>query len=127
MSAIKAGARGYVAKSISTDDLVKTISLVAGGGVILSAPMAEKMIAEIGSEPSERDEFAGGYGLLTEREKEVLHLAAKGATNREIANTLFIAENTVKVHLRSIMEKWHVHSRLQAMALAHEKGFNPDT
>jgi len=127
MSAVRAGARGYVAKSISTDDLVKTISLVSGGGVIVSAPMATKMMSEIGSEPQEEKKKAVDYKGLTEREKDVLQLVARGASNKEIADNLYISENTVKVHLRNIMHKWQVHGRLKAMALAHERGFRSDT
>lgn len=60
---------------------------------------------------------------LSERETEVLELVAKGATNKEIAEALFIAESTVKNHLRNIMEKLHVHNRLQAaLYTLHEKG-----
>ena len=59
---------------------------------------------------------------LSEREKQVLALLAKGANNKEIADTLYISQNTVKVHLRNMMKKLHVRSRLQAAVLAREVG-----
>jgi DNA-binding NarL/FixJ family response regulator len=83
------------------------------------------MLEELSSLSTAEETKPADYGLqLTKREKEVLSLIGMGATNREIANNLSIAENTVKVHLRNIMDKLQVQSRLQAALMARDKGFN---
>lgn len=120
--AIKAGAKGYVCKDIGIEDLVKAIFLVASGEVVLSPAVATKVLEEFAESFPERQRThqKGSLGL-TEREKEVLALVAKGTNNRTIALSLCITENTVKVHLRNIMDKLHVHNRLQAAARVSEE------
>ena len=121
-SSISAGAMGYVCKDVSLDELMKALTLVAQGNVIITSPMASKMLAELGSlETSEGKTLANHETRLSQREQEILRLVAKGSSNKEVANALFISENTVKVHLRNIMEKLHVHSRLQAALAAQQK------
>lgn len=127
ISSIRAGARGYVSKSIVISDLIKTIMLIHQGNIIVSPPMATKIIQEFLVVERDRSVGTTNYENLTNREKEVLQLLAIGASNREISNALFIAENTVKVHIHSIMEKWHVNSRLKAIMIAHEKGISTKT
>jgi DNA-binding NarL/FixJ family response regulator len=125
--ALKCGARGYLTKDATISDLVKAVNIIAEGGVIISPPMASKMLQELNSlNTAERRESTDYKLQLTKREKEVLTLIGRGATNREIASTLSIAENTVKVHLRNIMEKLQVQSRLQAALMARGKGFNDE-
>ena len=122
ISAVKAGARAYISKDVSLDDLIKAIVLVAGHGVVLSPPMASRLLAEINLLGEDKGVAkAGGVSLLSKREQAVLSLVAQGLTNREIATSLFISEHTVKVHLRNIMGKFHAHTRQQAVALASEK------
>jgi len=113
--AVKAGAKGYVSKDIGIEDLVKDIFIVASGEVVLSPLIAAKVMEEFTQSYPEwkQRHRKGGLGI-TERESEVLALVAKGENNRTIATSLCITENTVKVHLRNIMEKLHVHNRLQA-------------
>ncbi len=123
ISAVKAGARAYISKdTISFENLIKTVTLVAAGEVIVSPPMAARLLAEINLllEEDKGAAKAGGVSL-SKREKAVLSLVAQGLTNREIATSLFISEHTVKVHLRNIMGKFHAHTRQQAVALAREK------
>ena len=125
--ALKCGARGYLTKDATISDLVKSVNIIAEGGVIISPPMASKMLQELSSLNTAESRVSTDYRLqLTKREKEVLILIGRGATNREIAITLSIAENTVKVHLRNIMEKLHVQSRLQAALMARGEGFNDE-
>lgn len=117
---IGAGAKAYVYKDVSISNLIKIVSLVANGEVVITQPMAASMLSEFKDLESKRlDERI----KLSLREKEVLRLVAKGATNKEVANTLFICENTVKVHMRNILDKLQVHNRQQASALATEKKF----
>ncbi len=122
LSAIKAGATAYISKdTISIENLIKTITLVAEGEVIVSPPMAARLLAEINLLEEHKGAAKAGGVSLSKREQAVLSLVAQGLTNREIATSLFISEHTVKVHLRNIMGKFHAHTRQQAVALAREK------
>jgi len=122
ISAVKVGARAYISKDVSLEDLIKVIALVAEHEVIVSPPMASRLLAEISFlEEYKGAAKAGDVSLLSKREQTVLSLVAQGLTNREIATSLFISEHTVKVHLRNIMGKFHAHTRQQAVVLAREK------
>jgi len=123
-AAIKFGARGYILKNTEPDELIHAIFHIAQGGVIVSPLMATKLLTEFkglraGVEKKPAEEAGAG---LSPREGEVLQLLAQGATNKEIGNSLFISENTVKTHLRNIMEKLHMANRSQAAAYAVQKG-----
>ena len=122
IAAFRAGARAYISKDVNPEDLIKAVTLVDNGEVVVSPPMATKLLAEINLlEEYKGVVKEGGVSLISKREKEVIFLVAQGLTNREIANNLFISEHTIKVHLRNIMEKFHAHTREQAVALAREK------
>ncbi len=122
ISAVKAGAKAYISKGISVENLIKTITLVADGEVIVSPPMAARMLAEFNLlEESKVATKLGDGTLLSKREQAVLALVAQGFTNREIATSLFISEHTVKVHVRSVMGKMKAHTRQQAVVLARGK------
>lgn len=128
-SAIKFGATGYILKNTEPEELVQGIYHIAQGGVIISPVMATKLLTEF------KDSTAGAQAKvpadeeanLSPREDEVLRLVAQGATNREIADSLFISENTVKTHLRNIMDKLHLANRSQAAAYAVKRGLVPDS
>ena len=119
-SAMGAGARGYLLKNASADELVRAVQHIAQGGVIVSPAMASSLLAQLSGPargPTLEEETA-----VSPREKEVLELLAEGATNKEIGATLFISENTVKTHLRNIMDKLHIAKRSQAAAYAIRAG-----
>ncbi|MBI4277690.1 MAG: response regulator transcription factor [Armatimonadetes bacterium] len=120
--AVKAGAMGYLVKKIDPADLYEMLRRVARGEAALSATMAAKVVDEFGRLARE-DRPAEG---LTAREREVLELVAKGATNKEIGAALHISENTVRNHMRNILEKLHLQSRTQAAAYAVREGLVED-
>ncbi|MBI4188076.1 MAG: response regulator transcription factor [Chloroflexi bacterium] len=123
-AAIKFGATGYLLKKTEPDELVRAIIDIASGGVIVSPMMATKLITEFKdlTAGTEKKPVEEANADLSPREGEVLQLVAQGATNKEIAESLFISENTVKTHLKSIMEKLHLANRSQAAAYAIKRG-----
>lgn len=117
--AIKAGANGYLLKEISVEEVAESIRAVVQGQSLLSPSMASKLLNEFNAlvkRAEDKQQFAGP--VLTNRELEVLRLVAKGMSNREIATDLYISENTVKNHVRNILEKLHLHNRMEAVIYA---------
>ncbi len=117
--AIKAGASGYLLKEISIEEVADAIRSVWAGQSRISPSMASKLLTEFAAMSKRADERRQVPApRLTEREMEVLRLVAEGMNNREIGQALFISENTVKNHIRNILEKLHLHSRMEAVVYA---------
>jgi len=117
--AIKAGASGYLLKEISTEDVADAIRSVWTGQSRISPAMASKLLNEFQAMSRRAEERESVHSpRLTDREMEVLRLVAKGMNNRDIAKELFISENTVKNHVRNILEKLQLHSRMEAVVYA---------
>jgi len=117
--AIKAGANGYLLKEISIDEVAAAIRSVQTGQSLISPSMASKLLGEFAQMVRKAEEKpALPQPRLTDREMEVLTLVAQGRNNRDIAKELFISENTVKNHIRNILEKLHLHSRMEAVVYA---------
>ncbi len=117
--AIKAGATGYLLKEISIEEVATAIRAVVSGQSLISPSMASKLLSEFTNLAKRADERQSvPTPRLTDRELEVLKLVAKGMSNREIAAELYISENTVKNHVRNILEKLHLHSRMEAVVYA---------
>ena len=116
--AIKAGASGYLLKEIPIEEVADAIRSVWAGQSRISPSMASKLLTEFAA-MSKRDEIERlPAPKLTDREMQVLRLVAQGLGNRDIAKKLFISENTVKNHIRNILEKLHLHSRMEAVVYA---------
>ena len=118
--AVKAGANGYLLKDIPAEEIAAGIIKVAGGDSLISPSMASKLLAEFAQMSKRQEERPSGVVVprLTEREREVLRLVARGMPNKEIAASLFISENTVKNHVRNILDKLQLHSRMEAAMFA---------
>ncbi len=122
LEAVKNGAQGYLLKDISKEELLASIRGIHRGEAAISQLMAGRILKEFSQISQQASPIPVPYEELTTREQEVLQLVARGDSNREIAVTLFISENTVKNHLRNILAKLHLQSRYQAAFYAVKKG-----
>lgn len=124
---VNAGVSGFIMKDATLDDLVHTIRSVAAGANVLPPAMTSTLFSQIA-----RDAVAKGRpGTLdsvrmTPRERDVINLIAEGLSNKEIAGRLRIATHTVKSHVRNVMEKLTLHTRLQIAAYAHQSNGEHD-
>jgi DNA-binding NarL/FixJ family response regulator len=117
--AVRAGANGYLLKDVPGEEIAEGIRAVASGQSLISPSMASKLLTEFASMIKKSDERPQlPVPRLTDRELEVLKLVARGLANRDIAKELFISENTVKNHVRNILEKLQLHSRMEAVVYA---------
>ena len=120
--AIKSGAEGYLLKNMSEVELESTLNALSAGEPALSPRLAAKILdefARLGREPAAREDQRDD---LTPREREVLLLVAEGATNKEIAASLYLSEHTVNFHMKNILSKLHLRNRAQAVAYAIRTG-----
>jgi DNA-binding NarL/FixJ family response regulator len=126
-AALKAGARGYLLKNLESGELRTMLDAVARGEAAITPAIAARIIAELarGDRAAEATE-APDPDRLTEREVEVLRGVVEGLRNKEISGRLGISENTVKFHLRNILDKLHAQSRAEAAARAVREGLLPD-
>jgi DNA-binding NarL/FixJ family response regulator len=122
LAAVKAGARGYLTKDTPLDKLVASLREVEGGGAATSPAMEAKLFEIVAQLLRTRDVVAARTPSLTGREIEILHEVAEGHTSREIADKLYISENTVKNHIRNILDKTGLGSRHDAVLFAIRQG-----
>jgi DNA-binding NarL/FixJ family response regulator len=118
--ALRAGASGFLLKDARRDEIVRAVRIAAAGEALL-APSVTRRLIERFSGHTPRAE-APRLRELTEREREVLLLVARGLSNAEIAQQLFLGETTVKTHVGHILDKLEVRDRVQAVVLAYESG-----
>ena len=118
LQALKGGARGYLVKDMPFPQLVNSIQAVAHGGAALSPQMAGKLFDVCRQLLRHQELLQARKPTLTGRELEVIQLVADGKTSREIGEELFISENTVKNHIRNILDKLGLHSRNEAVLYA---------
>lgn len=123
--AMRSGADGYILKDIEGEKFVKLLSNIMEGDIAVSPWVADKIAKKLFRQPGRLDS-SWSVNELTNKEVEVLKQVAHGATNKEIASSLNISDNTVKYHLRNIMEKLNVKNRAQIAAYAVTKGITLD-
>ena len=117
-AAVRAGATGYLLKEVSIEELPEAVRAVARGHSLISPTMASRLLSEFNALSRRVEEERGNVPRLSDRELEVLRLVARGFSNRDIATELVIAENTVKNHVRNILEKLQLRSRMEAAMYA---------
>lgn len=123
--AIKSGAAGYLLKNLKAEDFFNLLSGVTRGEAAITPVLAAKIIEEFAHQKTGENKTVPSDNEPTTRETDVLRLVASGASNKEIASYLNITENTVKYHLRNIMEKLHLRNKAQVAAYAVSKGLTP--
>lgn len=123
VNAIKIGARGYLIKDCSRNDLVRAVKAAHAGEALLSPRVAAELMAEFKNTLSEAEaETSGLLDRLTDREIEVTRLLAAGLDNKQIAKKLYVSEGTVKNHVSNLLTKLQLENRIQAAALAAREG-----
>jgi DNA-binding NarL/FixJ family response regulator len=118
VAAIEAGACGYLLKEVAMDQLPESLRVVFGGGSVVSPTMTARLVEHVRLASTGR----ARRGRLTAREREVTGHVVAGRSNREIADLVGVAENTVKNHVRAILEKLGARSRSEAAAIARRQG-----
>ncbi|TMR15516.1 response regulator transcription factor [Nonomuraea turkmeniaca] len=122
-SALRAGASGFLLKDTLAADLLSAIRVVAKGDAIVAPPVTRRLIERhIGTSGDPLPRTAAELRVLTEREREVLELIARGLSNAEIAGRLFLTEGTVKGHVSRILTKLGLRDRVQAVVFSYECG-----
>jgi DNA-binding NarL/FixJ family response regulator len=120
-AALRAGASGFLLKDIEPDDLLRAVRVAARGDALLSPTVTRKLISEYVSRPPEALP-AAGLEVLTNREREVVALVARGLSNDEIAAHMVISPTTAKTHVSRAMTKLHARDRAQLVVHAYESG-----
>jgi len=119
--ALRAGASGFLLKNAPPEELVRAVRVVASGEALLAPKVTQRLIEEFTRQPP-RPSPPPELEELTQREREVLELVARGLSNAEIAERLVVSSGTVKTHVARILMKLHLRDRIQAIVLAYETG-----
>jgi len=122
--AIKSGAQGYLLKDLQADEFFTLLSGIERGEPPISRRLAGRILEEFARHQADRT-GRGAEDDLTDREREVLRSVSSGASNREVSAMLHISENTVKFHMKNILEKLHLRNRAEVVAYAARKGWLP--
>ncbi len=120
--ALRAGASGFLLKDAPRAELVAGVRIVAAGEALLAPSVTKRLIQEFASRPSRTQRSPGALDVLTPREREVLELMAKGLSNVEMADKLYVGEATVKSHVGHVLMKLALRDRVQAVIFAYEAG-----
>jgi DNA-binding NarL/FixJ family response regulator len=123
IEAIRAGASGFLLKDVRPSELIEAIRIVARGDALLAPSVTRRLLESIASSlPTPRPAKADLLDVLTPTERKVLTLVGRGASNHEIAAELFVADTTVRTHIRHILVKLALRDRVQAVVLAYDSG-----
>jgi two-component system nitrate/nitrite response regulator NarL len=117
---LEAGTSGCLSLNLSSEELMESLNIIVRGDIVVSRGIAEHLVQGLSQSNDQEKLF---NSLLSDRQREIISLVADGLTNREIASTLIITQNTVKVHLRNIMDKLDLRNRQQLAAVAALRGF----
>jgi DNA-binding NarL/FixJ family response regulator len=120
--AMRAGASGFLLKSVPPAKLVDGVRTVADGDALLAPTITRRLVEEFVRRPPPGQATPPAVAELTQREREVLILIARGLSNAEIAGQLFVSEATVKTHVNRVLSKLDLRDRVQAVVLAYESG-----
>ncbi|MFN0091604.1 MAG: response regulator [Acidimicrobiales bacterium] len=120
--ALRAGASGFLLKDTLPADLLAAVRIVAGGEALLAPKVTRRLIEEFARRPAPGAAAAAALDALTEREREVLAAVARGLTNPELAETLFMSQATAKTHISHLLTKLGARDRAQLVMLAYETG-----
>jgi DNA-binding NarL/FixJ family response regulator len=120
-AALRAGASGFLLKNAPPEDLIQAVQVVAAGDALLAPSVTRRLIAEFARRPPPVMP-AADVQRLTERELEILRLLARGLSNAEIADQLYVGEATVKTHVSNVLAKLELRDRVQAVVFAYESG-----
>jgi DNA-binding NarL/FixJ family response regulator len=122
-TALRAGASGFLLKDAPAEQLIEAIKVIHRGDALLAPSVTRMLIAEVARRPAMDPAVAApGLDELTERELEVMRLLARGLSNAEIADTLYLGEATVKTHVGRVLSKLDLRDRVQAVVVAYESG-----
>jgi DNA-binding NarL/FixJ family response regulator len=121
-TALSAGASGFLLKDVSPEQLVAAVLMVRAGDALLAPSITRRLIERFASRPATETSFHPDLSALTPRELEVLRLLARGLSNAELAEELYLSEATVKTHVARILAKLGLRDRVQAVVLAYEIG-----
>ena len=122
-AAMRAGARGYLLKGADRGEIARAVAGVANGEVVFSAGIASRVLAFFAAGPGAAAAALDPFPGLTEREREILDLVARGLTNAEIARRLVVSDKTVRNHVSNVFTKLQVAGRAEAVARARDAGF----
>lgn len=120
--ALRAGASGFLLKDVTRHELVAAVRVVAAGDALLAPSITRTLIAEFARRPANDRPSPTRLDVLTERERQVFELVARGRTNGEIAADLYVGEATVKTHVGHLLSKLGLRDRIQVVILAYETG-----
>lgn len=122
VEAVEAGASGFLSKDLPADEILQATKSAADGEVLIDPVTLTRLLAQVAREREERRDAMALLGDLTERERQILELLAQGKRNDDIAAELYISPQTVQTHVRNILGKLRVHSKLEAVAFAVKNG-----
>ena len=121
--AVKSGAHGYLLKDLEAQEFFEALDAIERGEAVIPTRLAGNLLAEFRSSSQRQTE---SIDSLSPREKEVLDLVSQGLTNKEVAGNLYISENTVKYHMKNILDKLHLRNRSQVIAWAARRSNQPN-